>query len=295
MKLQNYYILARLNSLWGAFLLMLPGLWSLTLYYDDKITAKQGLIYFTSFIGCSILMRSFGCVVNDIFDRNIDKQIKRTKKRPIAAGDINVKNAIIFALLLLILPCVVLLILPPFAQVIAILSIIPVVIYPLFKRFFSAPQLILGLTFNWGILLGSAIMQNTITLSAIYLYVAGIFWTLIYDTVYAYQDYDYDKKLGVKSLAVSLGDKNKLILILLCTPLAIFLSLVGLEEQLDITYFLIIYIACFTLLLGLLITKYKQPKSCFLFFKVNVVFSFLILLAIVFGKYTQIIKKIIFI
>ena len=158
-------------------------------------------------------MRGAGCTINDLWDRNMDKLVARTADRPIASGDISVKKAILFLFVLFVLAALILFQLNTSCWLLGFLVLILVFTYPLFKRVTYWPQLILGLTFNWGALMGWTAITGSISLSPILLYLLGIFWTLGYDTIYAHQDREDDALIGVKSSALFLGDKTKLFLV----------------------------------------------------------------------------------
>ena len=212
-KCKNLLILGRYNSPVGAFLLMWPCYWGCLSANVIKTTTVQDLIYFT--IG-SFVMRGAGCCINDIFDKNYDKEIKRTKNRPLASGKLDVGESIFFIFLQLLIGLIIVI---QFEIKIVIISfiIIPLVFtYPLFKRFTYFPQVVLGLVFNWGIIIGHISQSEELSISLLYLYFAGVFLTIAYDTVYGFQDLQEDKRLGLKSLSILFEFKeNYLILIYL--------------------------------------------------------------------------------
>ena len=199
-----YARLARVDKPIGTYLLMWPGLWSIALASptaipDPVLLAKFGIGAF--------VMRSAGCTINDIFDRKIDVQVARTKSRPIAAGEVTVPKAVAFLGAQLSVGLAILLTLPEYAIYLGAASVAPVCLYPLAKRVFDWPQLVLGMTFNWGAMLGWAATHSSIDWNVILpLYIGCASWTLAYDTVYAYQDKVDDKKLGLRSSALTVGD-----------------------------------------------------------------------------------------
>jgi len=206
-----YLLLMRLDRPVGWWLLLLPGLWGIMLGVDGikNMTPSEWLLVFYFFIG-AILMRGAGCIVNDLWDRDLDKQVERTRNRPIASGQISVKNAVIFLGLLCALSLAILLQMTWITIILGIGSVFLIVAYPLMKRITYWPQLFLGITFNMGALMGFAAVTGTIMLPAICLYVAGILWTMGYDTIYALQDKDDDAMAGIKSTALLFGKKTKL-------------------------------------------------------------------------------------
>lgn len=195
----------RLHQPIGIWLLFFPCAWAVVLA-SHKVFEWRILALFA--IG-AVLMRSAGCIINDIADRKFDAKVERTKTRPLASGELNVTQAVILLFVLLFLSLIVAISLGKIVVLWAVLSLFPVAIYPLMKRVSWWPQLFLGLVFNWGALMGWAAVRGEIELPAILLYVGGIFWTLGYDTIYAIQDKTDDAKIGVKSTALRLGDKTK--------------------------------------------------------------------------------------
>ena len=206
-----YALLMRLDRPIGTWLLLLPCWWSLGLGWQlnqQKITLLElGYLYFLFTVG-AILMRGAGCTINDLWDRKLDQLVARTANRPIASGVISVTNAILFLLLLLALSLTILLQLNETCWLLGFLVLLLVFSYPTFKRFTYWPQFVLGLTFNWGALMGWVSITGTINTPSLILYLAGIFWTLGYDTIYAHQDKEDDVRIGIKSTALRLGSKT---------------------------------------------------------------------------------------
>ena len=203
--LQPFARLSRLDKPIGTWLLLWPGLWSIALAADGLPDIRL-LALFTA---GALAMRSAGCVYNDIVDRNFDARVARTRDRPIASGAISIKSALCFLTLLLISGLAILLQFNLFTILIGISSLALVFTYPLLKRVTYWPQAFLGLTFNWGALLGWAAVEGELTWPAGLLYAGGIAWTLGYDTIYAHQDKEDDAMIGVKSSALALGDKTR--------------------------------------------------------------------------------------
>ncbi|HIF25809.1 MAG TPA: 4-hydroxybenzoate octaprenyltransferase [Micavibrio sp.] len=208
--LQPYALLMRLDRPIGSWLLLLPGLWSIALASGGitGFTPEIAMIFVLFCIG-AIIMRGAGCVINDLWDRNLDKMVERTAQRPLAAGTISPKQALAFLGFLLLLGLMILLQLNFMAILLGVLTIPLIASYPLMKRITWWPQLFLGITFNFGALIGWASINETVSLSALTLYIAGIFWTLGYDTIYAHQDMEDDIKVGIKSAALKLGQNSR--------------------------------------------------------------------------------------
>ena len=207
LKIYNYLELIRFSKPIGFMLLLWPCWLALLQIQTNPFLNIKWFILF--FIG-AFLMRSAGCIINDIIDINIDKNITRTSKRPLASKKISITNAI-FLLIFLLLISFFILIQFNFISIITGLASLPLIIcYPFMKRFINFPQLILGLIFNWGVIIVSLQFFNSLKWDYIILYVACIFWTLAYDTIYAYQDREDDVQNNIKSLAVLLNKKGKI-------------------------------------------------------------------------------------
>ncbi len=203
--LRPFAVLARLDKPIGTWLLLWPGLWSAALAADGLPDIRLLAL----FAAGALVMRSAGCVYNDIVDRDFDAHVARTRDRPIAAGVISVKTALAFLALLLVLGLVILLQFNLFAILLGVASLALVFTYPFMKRITYWPQAFLGLTFNWGALLGWAAVTGGLAWPAGLLYAGGIAWTLGYDTIYAHQDKEDDALIGVKSSARRLGEGTR--------------------------------------------------------------------------------------
>ena len=174
-------------------------------------------------------MRSAGCIINDLVDKKLDKKIKRTSKRPLVIKSVTIFEAIIFLTLLLMLSLLVLIQFNLNAIIISLLSMPLVILYPYMKRFTHWPQLILGIVFNWGILIVSMQFIGYLSTSFIVLFIGCIFWTLGYDTIYAYQDKEDDIKINIKSTAVLFGNKGKKYVLLFYLIFLIILGYIGFQ------------------------------------------------------------------
>ena len=203
--------LSRIDRPIGTWLLLLPCWWGSAL----AICSNSGHFNYHDYwilLACTIgaiLMRGAGCTWNDINDRHFDAKVVRTKLRPLPSGQISMNHALVWLLIQLSLSFLILLTFNQVAILVGLISLIPVAIYPFAKRFTWWPQFFLGISFNWGILLSFAAHTDTIEASAIVLYCAGIFWTLFYDTIYAFQDTEDDALIGLKSTALLFGDNAK--------------------------------------------------------------------------------------
>ena len=206
-----YLRLSRADRPIGTWLLFLPCMWGLALAILATEWVSSQVIWVI--LGCgagAFLMRGAGCTWNDITDRHIDGSVARTQSRPIPSGQVSVRGALIWMFIQAALSFLILVTFYPTAIFLGILALLPVAIYPFAKRFTWWPQLFLGLAFNWGALLAWAAHTNDIALAAVALYVAGIAWTLFYDTIYAHQDAEDDALIGVKSTARLFGDNSRI-------------------------------------------------------------------------------------
>ncbi|NHN87344.1 4-hydroxybenzoate octaprenyltransferase [Acetobacter conturbans] len=199
-SLRPYALLARLDRPIGTWLLFLPGAWGILLPgADGHIPPMERVRLLVLFAIGSLVMRSAGCVVNDMWDRDIDRQVARTADRPLAAGTLRMRHAVAFLFLLLMIGLVILLQLNPLTRLLGASSLILVALYPLAKRFTWWPQLVMGFTFGFGAPMGYAAVTDRCDGTQIFLYAATIVWQLGFDTIYGFQDMDDDARIGVKS------------------------------------------------------------------------------------------------
>jgi 4-hydroxybenzoate polyprenyltransferase len=203
-RLRPWLKLGRFDRPAGAWLLLLPG-WQGIALASSRAGLLPDLVLLAKFLVGAFLMRAAGCAWNDILDRDLDAKVARTARRPVASGQISVKQALLFASACSLISFAILLTMPPMAIALGVASLALVAAYPLMKRITWWPQAWLGLTFNWGALLGYAAATGELALPSLLLYASGIFWTLGYDTIYAIQDMEDDALAGVKSSARRLG------------------------------------------------------------------------------------------
>ena len=241
-KIHNYFKLIRLNKPIGFMLLLWPCWFSLAyLEFSQKYLINYYILFF---IG-SVIMRSAGCIINDLFDQDIDSKIERTATRPLASKKITNFNAIIFLFVLLIIGLFILLQFKTETVLVGLLCTPLIILYPLMKRITFWPQLFLGIIFNWGVIICSVEFFGTVIKEYLILYIACVLWTVGYDTIYAYQDLKDDKKNNIKSTAVLFEDKGKY-LVLTCYSLMLiiigYLSLIQTMEMLKLLVYFIIFI-----------------------------------------------------
>ena len=247
-QIKLFIELTRLKRPIGFMLLFWPCLWGLTIVYDFNSDLINYFFYSALFFSGSILMRSAGCIVNDIADKNFDKKVERTKNRPIASGKVSIKLASAYALLLCGIAFLVLINFNDFVILMALISMPLAFTYPLMKRITYWPQLFLGITFNYGLILAWISIANAVSIIPFIFYLGAIFWTLGYDTIYGFQDIKDDEIIGVKSTSIKFkNDPKKFLFISYCLFIS-SLFLVGILMKFKIYYFLFMIIPILHLL-----------------------------------------------
>tara|TARA_Y100001970_G_scaffold111937_2_gene139692 strand:- start:2235 stop:2933 length:699 start_codon:yes stop_codon:yes gene_type:complete len=230
-------------------------------------------------------MRSAGCIVNDIFDKNFDRLVERTKNRPIASGKISVKLGIIFSIVLCGIAFIVLINFNKFTILMALISMPLAFTYPLMKRFTYWPQLFLGITFNYGLILAWISIQNEISAIPIVFYTGAIFWTLGYDTIYGYQDIVDDEIIGVKSSSIKFKNNPKLLISISYLIFLTSLIIIGILMNFEIYYFMFLFITLIHLFfLQIKNLNVKNPVDCLIKFKSNNFLGLIIFINILIGK-----------
>jgi 4-hydroxybenzoate polyprenyltransferase len=273
--------LLRLNKPIGIFLLFWPCAWSLAMTQWFAANHYLFIKYLILFFLGSIVMRSAGCVYNDIVDKNIDSKVQRTKKRLIASKKITVKAAWIIILLLLIPAILILIQFNNFSKILGLSSGLLILTYPFMKRITFWPQLFLGFTFNWGVLLGWSVFFENLKFETIILYSASIFWTLGYDTIYALQDRRDDLKIKIKSTAIKFKHDIKNFLFFCYISLIASLISLGILTDRSLLYFILIITSSVHLIYQILLiekTNSSDRKKIQKVFNSNNFFGFLIFL-----------------
>ena len=277
--------LTRLKKPIGFMLLFWPCAWGLTLAYDFSQNLINYFFYLILFFLGAVLMRSAGCIVNDILDKEFDSKVLRTKNRPIASGKVSIKLAIFYSMTLCLLALLVLLNFNSLTIIMALGSMPLAFTYPLMKRFTYWPQLFLGITFNYGLILGWTSITGKIDLVPIIFYLGAIFWTLGYDTIYGYQDIKDDEIIGLKSTSIKFKGKAKKFLFICYTSLIIFFLLGAYSLKLNYNFYLIMIIPFVHLFLYQIKNfNLKDPSSCLKVFKSNNFLGLLIFLSIIIAK-----------
>ena len=284
-QIKLFIELTRLKRPIGFMLLFWPCLWGLTLVYDFQSSLFNYFFYSALFLSGSILMRSAGCIVNDIADKNFDKNVERTKKRPIASGKVSVQLASVYALILCGIAFLVLINFNKLTILMALISMPLAFTYPLMKRITYWPQLFLGITFNYGLVLAWISIANEISIIPIIFYLGAIFWTLGYDTIYGFQDIKDDEIIGVKSTSIKFKNDPKKFLFISYSLFIISLFLIGITMEFKIYYFLFMIIP----ILHLLVFQVKKLNTsltmdCLVKFKSNNLLGLIIFINILVGK-----------
>tara|TARA_B100001109_G_scaffold238872_1_gene220993 strand:- start:31 stop:894 length:864 start_codon:yes stop_codon:yes gene_type:complete len=284
-QLKLFIELTRLNKPIGFMLLFWPCAWGLTIAYDFNSSLNTYFFYLTLFFLGSVLMRSAGCIVNDILDKEFDSKVFRTKNRPIASGNVTIKLAIIYSLVLCFLALLILLNFNFFTIILALGSMPLAFTYPLMKRFTYWPQLFLGITFNYGLILGWTSIHSEFNLAPIIFYLGAIFWTLGYDTIYGYQDIKDDEIIGLKSTSIKF--KNKPYTFLFICYFVYLLSLLISGYLLNfnkISLLIFILILIHMLYFQLKKLKIDNSISCLKIFKSNNILGLIVLIGLIIGK-----------
>ena len=286
MKQLNLFIeLTRLKKPIGFMLLFWPCAWGLTLAYDFSNNLDNYFFYLTLFFFGSVLMRSAGCIVNDILDKEFDKKVLRTKNRPIASEKISIKLGLIYAIFLCFLALLILLNFNTFTIILALGSMPLAFSYPLMKRYTYWPQLFLGITFNYGLVLGWVCIKNQIDIVTIIFYLGAIFWTLGFDTIYGYQDIKDDEIIGVKSTSIKFKKNPKLFLIMCYLVFILSLIGVGLFMKFNTIFYFFLLIPIFHLFFFQIYNfNFKDAKNSLKIFKSNNLLGMVVLFSILIGK-----------
>lgn len=275
-----YARLARLDRPIGTWLLLIPCWWG-----DAIVTAAAGgtpnLWHFLLYAIGALVMRGAGCTWNDLMDRDFDAKVARTALRPIPSGDVSVRQAIVFLIVQALIGLCVLSFFNITAIVVGVASLGLVAIYPLMKRVTYWPQAFLGLTFNWGILVGWAAETGTLHPAAFILYAAGFFWTLGYDTIYAHQDKDDDILIGVKSSALRLGGTTRPFLFVFYAITILLMAAIGYLIELSSPYFIGLALGAMHLIWQAAKVDIDNPADCLMKFKSNRDFALIILAGII--------------
>ncbi len=261
----QYYLLTRMNRPIGIFLLLWPTLWALWVAAEGFPNWHVLLV----FVAGVFLMRSAGCVINDYADRNFDPLVSRTRERPIAAGRVKPREALILFAVLCLLAFVLVLTLNPLTIKLSFVGVALAVVYPFMKRYTHLPQVMLGMAFGWAIPMGFAAQSGAVPKVAWLMYVVNVVWSVVYDTMYAMADREDDIKAGVKSTAILFGDADRVIIGILQGMVLLGLVLVGQQLELGVGYYSGLLVAVGLGIYQQYLIRRRQPSQCFAAFLNN--------------------------
>ena len=258
-QLHHYGRLMRIDRPIGIWLLLWPTLWGLWI----SARGNPDPWVFTVFVLGVLIMRSAGCVINDYADRDLDGKVARTKDRPLATGQVTPTEALILFAALSLIAIGLVLTLDRYTQLLAIVAAVLTIVYPFCKRFFAAPQLVLGAAFGWSIPMAFAAQTGTVPKLAWLLWIAVLVWATVYDTMYAMADREDDLKLGIRSTAILFGQTDVFIISLLQVILLLSLFLAGEVAQLNMWYRLSLLVVALLMFYQFLLIRNREPKACF--------------------------------
>ena len=267
-------------------LLFWPCAWGLTLAYDFSVNLYDYFFYLILFFLGSLLMRSAGCIVNDILDKEFDKKVFRTKDRPIASNQISIKFGIFYVIILCLLALLVLLNFNSITIFLALGSMPLAFTYPLMKRFIYWPQLFLGITFNYGLILGWTAVKGQIDIVPVIFYLGAIFWTLGYDTIYGFQDIKDDEMIGLKSTSIKFKNNPHKFLTLCYSVFLLNLLITGFFMELNnLYYFVFVVIFVQMIYFQLIKVDIESSENCLTTFQSNNLLGLLVLFSLIIGKF----------
>ena len=277
--LKNFLILTRINKPTGIMLLLFPAFWSILIVLKEEIDIYLLLLFAYG----SFIMRSAGCIINDIVDKNYDKNVKRTKSRPLASGNLERSDAIILLIIFLSIGLSILLKLNFVCILLGFIVFPLILLYPLMKRFTYFPQFFLALIFNFSVLISWTAARGEFDNQSLLLYLACIFWTLGYDTIYACQDINDDKKIGVKSLAIYLEKNIKSWIILFYLIFIGIFCFLAMLNDINLIFFIIIILFTLKILFEFCKIKKLQSQDCNKIFQMNSWYGFFITIGLLFN------------
>ena len=284
-KINLFIELTRLRRPIGFMLLFWPCAWGLTVSYNFSEEIIIYIIYLILFLLGSILMRSAGCIINDITDRKFDKKVSRTKNRPIASGKVSIKLGFIYSAILCLLAFIVLINFNYLTILLALGSMPLAFTYPLMKRYTYWPQLFLGITFNYGLILGWTSITNDINIVPIIFYIGAIFWTLGYDTIYGFQDIKDDEIIGIKSTSIKFKNKPKEFLYMSYSFFLLSLIVIGVQMNFNKIYFIIMFLIGYHLfIVQIKNLNIKKSTNCLKIFKSNNFLGIIVFISLLIGK-----------
>jgi 4-hydroxybenzoate polyprenyltransferase len=279
--LRPYALLGRFDRPIGAWLLLLPGFWAFAIAAPAW---REGLVLALLFTIGAFAMRAAGCVVNDLWDRDLDRQVERTRGRPLAAGTVTPLQALVFLAALCLVGLLVLVQLPLAAIQVGLGSLVLIALYPLAKRVTDWPQAVLGLVFSWAAPTGYAAATGGLGWPALALWAAGFFWILGYDTIYAHQDRADDAQVGIRSTALKFGDRSKPFLAACYAATILALALAGWIAGLSWPFLPALLVPAAMLGWQVRTLDIHDPARCLMLFRSNREVGFAIALAFLAGR-----------
>lgn len=279
-----YLRLARLDRPIGTWLLLLPCWWGVTLASPGLANVPELVVFFVLFGVGAAVMRGAGCTANDIADRDFDARVARTRTRPIASGAVSVPRAVAFLALQLLIGLGILLTFNRFTIALGVFSLALVFTYPFMKRITYWPQAFLGVTFNWGALMGFAAVTGSLAAPALALYAAGVAWTLGYDTIYAHQDKEDDARLGLKSSALKLGEATRPWLFVFYGSTIALMALAGHLAAIGWPYYVFLGLGAAQLFWQARRVDLDVPGDCLAKFRSNRIFAWIVLAGLLAGR-----------
>ncbi len=278
MKLEAISDIIRLRKQYGTVLLLCPTLWSLFIVSDGRPTLKHLVI----FVLGAFLMRSAGCVINDIADRKVDGFVERTKGRALPSGRLKLYEAVVVFFIFTLLAFALVLMLNTLTVLLSFVAIGLAATYPLVKRVSHMPQMVLGMAFGWGAVMAWSAVEGTVSAPALLIFAANMFWAMSYDTIYALMDIEDDRKVGIKSMAILLGRNVYSALYSFNALMTYLLVVLGLVAGLGVVYFLGLLAAFISLsAITSMIRKHPTEKNAFRGFVANAAVGMLILFSII--------------
>ncbi len=258
-RAHQYWLLARFDRPIGILILLWPTLWALWVAGDGK----PDPLVFTVFVLGVILMRAAGCVINDYADREFDPNVERTKQRPIAAGRVKPKEALILFVILCLIAFSLVLLMNRLTVLLSFIAAFLAASYPFMKRYTHLPQAYLGIAFGWAVPMAFAAQTGSVPLVAWVMYLATVLWALVYDTMYAMVDKDDDLKIGVKSTAILFGDKDRHIMAVLQIIIIGLLIIIGKLENLSWPYYFGVLVAAGLSIYQQILIFNREKNQCF--------------------------------
>jgi len=258
-RLQQYWLLARFDKPIGILILLWPALWALWL----ASSGSPDLLVLTVICCGVVLMRAAGCVINDYADRNLDPHVERTKLRPMAAGKVQPKEALIVFTILSLTAFAMVLLLNTYTILLSFGGVFLAASYPFMKRYTQLPQAYLGIAFGWAVPMSFAAQSNEIPLVAWLMYLATALWALVYDTMYAMVDKEDDLKIGIKSTAILFGDKDREIMAVLQVIIMLLMIQVGRLQDLSWIYYVTLACASLFFVYQQKLIFYRDKQNCF--------------------------------